>query len=125
MLQFDPSQVRTRRVYVDVSGATCPGKGSQGVLEALVRSIRKAGLEEKVQVVGRGCFGLCLLAPNMYVEPDGTWYSKFTVKDVAVIVRQHLIGNKPVARLVHYPEPLVAPKKKVRKKAVHPIRRRK
>ena len=111
MLQFDLSQVPARRVYVDVSGNTCPGKGSRGVLEALGRAIRKAGLEEKVQVIGRGCFGLCLLAPNMYVEPDGTWYSKFTVKDVAVIVRRHLIGNKPVARLVHYPEPLVAPKK--------------
>ena len=115
MLQFDPSQIQTRRVYVDVSGVTCPGKGSQGVLEAMVRAIEKAGIQEKVQVVGRGCFGLCKLAPNMYVEPDGTWYSKFTVKDVSVIVRQHLIGNKPVTRLVHYPEPL-APRKKAQPK---------
>ncbi len=89
---------------MDVSGGTCPKKGSRSILEALVRAVKRAGLEGRVEVVERGCFGLCKLAPNMYVEPDGIWYSRFTARDAAVIVRQHLMNNRPVTRLIHYPE---------------------
>jgi (2Fe-2S) ferredoxin len=46
----------------------------------------------------------------MYVEPEGIWYSRFTLKDVPVIVRQHLRNNRPVKRLVHYPDRLVPAK---------------
>ncbi len=73
-------------------------------MEALTRSIRRAGLEGRVEVIARGCFGLCNIAPNLYVEPDGIWYSRFTLKDVPVIVRQHLRNNRPVLRLIHYPD---------------------
>ena len=93
-----------RRIHVDVGGLTCPRKGSKQVMEALVRSIRRAGLEGEVEVIPRGCFGLCNLAPNLYIEPDGIWYSRFTLRDVPIIVRQHLRKNKPVDRLIHYPD---------------------
>ncbi len=93
-----------RKLYVDVRGLTCPKKGSPAVLEALVKAIRKAGLEGQVEVIPRGCFGLCNLAPNLYIEPDGVWYSRFTLKDLPVIVRQHLLRDKPVERLIHYPD---------------------
>ena len=83
-------------------------------MEALVRSIRRAGLEREVEVIARGCFGLCKLAPNLYVEPDGIWYSRFTLKDVPVIVRRHLRNNQPVKRLIHYPDRLV-PAKRIRR----------
>ena len=93
-----------RRILIDVGGLTCPAKGSKSVQEALVRAIKKAGLEDQVEVVARGCFGLCNLAPNLYIEPDGIWYSRFTIKDVPAIVRQHLVKGKPVLRLIHYPK---------------------
>lgn len=97
-----------RRIFIDVGGDTCPAKGSKDVMEALVRAIQRAGLEKEVEVIARGCFGLCKLAPNMYVEPEGIWYSRFTVRDVPIIVRRHLIQGKLVKRLIHYPERLVA-----------------
>ncbi len=73
------------------------------MVEALNRAIRRAGLEQEVQVIPRGCFGLCNLAPNLYIEPDGIWYSRFTVRDASIIVRKHLVKGKPVTRLIHYP----------------------
>ena len=93
-----------RRIYIDTGGLTCPKKGSPEILEALREKIKKAGLEGQVEVIPRGCFGLCNLAPNLYIEPDEIWYSRFTLKDVPVIVRQHLVQGKPVRRLIHYPE---------------------
>ncbi len=83
-------------------------------MEAFIRSIRRAGLAGEVQVIARGCFGLCNIAPNLYIEPDGIWYSRFTLKDVPVIVRRHLRDNQPVKRLIHYPDRLVPAKRKRR-----------
>lgn len=103
-----------RQVFIDTGGLTCPQKKSKEIMEALVRSIKRAGLEGQVQVVERGCFGLCNIAPNLYIEPDGIWYSRFKITDVPVIVRQHLRNNKPVLRLVHYPDRLVPAKRKRR-----------
>ena len=101
-----------RRVYIDVGGFTCPKKGSKLFLEKLLRSIERAGLEGQVEVIERGCFGLCNLAPNLFIEPDGIWYSRFSVKDVPIIVRQHLVKGKIVARLVHYPDRRLMKKRK-------------
>lgn len=87
-----------------MGGLTCPKKGAQDVQKALIRWIRKVGLEAQVEVVPRGCFGLCNLAPNLYIEPDGVWYSRFTTRDVPIIVRKHLVKGELVSRLIHYPK---------------------
>ncbi|MBI1953486.1 MAG: (2Fe-2S) ferredoxin domain-containing protein [Candidatus Omnitrophica bacterium] len=94
--------MKKRKIYIDTGGLTCPKKRSQEFLRALLDALRKAGLEQAVQVIPRGCFGLCNLAPNLYIEPDGLWYSRFTVKDIPEIVQSHLIGGQPVTRLIHY-----------------------
>ncbi len=97
-----PSAVATRRVFVDIGGNTCPTKGSAQVLELLKAAVVRRGLQQEVEVVGRGCFGLCRLAPNLYIEPDGVWYSRFTAADVEEIVEEHLTHGRVVQRLVHY-----------------------
>ncbi len=92
-----------RRVYVDTAGATCPTKQSAAVLAALQAAVIQRGLSDQVVVLARGCFGLCRLAPNMYIEPDGVWYSRFSLDDVEEIVEEHLIHGRVVQRLVHHP----------------------
>lgn len=101
-----------RRIYIDVGGQTCPQKGSKSFLEALVKAIKRARLSSDVEVIPRGCFGLCNIAPNLYIEPDGIWYSKFTERDIPVIIRQHLKQGKPVTRLIRHPDPKVAKRMK-------------
>ena len=93
-----------RQVFIDVGGDTCPLKGSKVFMEALRRAIEKAGLKDQVEVIPRGCFGLCKLAPNLFIDPEGVWYSRFTVKDIPAIVRKHLVKGQLVERLIHYPE---------------------
>lgn len=92
------------RVFIDVGGLTCPKKGAGKVREAFERWIKRFGLEGEVEVVPRGCFGLCNLAPNLYIEPEGIWYSRFTTRDVPIIVKKHLVRGEPVPRLIHYPD---------------------
>ena len=101
-----------RRIFIDVRGSSCPTKGSEEFLATLKGAVREAGLEADVEVLPRGCFGLCTLAPNLYIEPDGIWYSRFTLKDVPVIVREHLVKGKPVTRLIHHPSKGTVPNTK-------------
>ena len=110
-----------RRVYVDVGGLTCPKKGSKELMEALKKAVVRAGLQEQVEVIPRGCFGLCNIAPNLFIEPEGVWYSRFTRRDVAVIVRQHLVKGKLVERLIHYPDRRPPGKRRGRSKMVETV----
>ena len=93
-----------RRVLVDTSGTTCPTKGAAKIFEALQAAVARRNLKD-VSVVARGCFGLCRLAPNLYVEPEGVWYSRVTVDDVEEIVEEHLIHGRVIPRLIRYQPP--------------------
>ena len=48
--------------------------------------LKKYGLENEVNVIKTGCFGLCALGPVVIVYPDGTFYSRVTPEDVKEIV---------------------------------------
>jgi (2Fe-2S) ferredoxin len=77
----------------------CAASGSQQVLEALRSAIHEAGLHDNVQITTCGSLGLCERGPNMVVYPEGVWYSRVQVEDVAEIVREHFGSGRPVARL--------------------------
>lgn len=78
---------------------SCTVNGCQAVLEALRRELGAAGLGDDVQVTTCGSLGLCTRGPNLVVYPEGVWYSGVGVADVPEIVREHLAGGRPVARL--------------------------
>ena len=79
----------------------CCSFGSERVLDALRRELAKARLNDEVQVTTCGSLGLCERGPNLIVYPEGIWYSKVQPTDVAEIVREHFLHNRPVARLVN------------------------
>jgi (2Fe-2S) ferredoxin len=49
-----------------------------------------------ITVESSGCLGQCGNGPMVLVPADKTWYSQVRVRDVPVIVKQHLIGDRPV-----------------------------
>ena len=90
------------RSHVLVCGGTgCTSSGSQAIINALNEEISKNGLEQEVQVVKTGCFGLCALGPIMIVYPEGTFYSMVKPEDIAEIVSEHLLKGRIVTRLVY------------------------
>ena len=54
------------------------------------QQLERLGLEQEVQVVMTGCFGLCEAGPIMIVYPEGTFYSKVQVSDAKRIAEEHL-----------------------------------
>lgn len=90
------------RSHVLVCGGTgCTSSGSQQIIDTLEREIKSNGLENEVEVVKTGCFGLCALGPIMIVYPEGTFYSMVQEKDIPEIVSEHLLKGRIVSRLVY------------------------
>ena len=46
-----------------------------------------------------GCLDACERGVVLVVYPEGVWYERVTVDDVAAIVDEHLVEGRPVARL--------------------------
>jgi (2Fe-2S) ferredoxin len=57
-----------------------------------------------VRVNKAGCLDRCAGGPVAVVYPDETWYTYVDSNDIDEIVESHLIGGKPVERLLLPPE---------------------
>lgn len=91
-----------RHVFICHWGKVCPTKGSQELVPLLRDMLAKRGLEDAVPVTKSGCLDLCDIGPTMVVYPEGVWYSGVKPEDLQEIVESHLVGGKPVARLMKY-----------------------
>ena len=90
------------RSHVLVCGGTgCTSSHSGEIIDALNTKITELGLNEEIQVVRTGCFGLCALGPIMIVYPEGCFYSEVKVEDVPEIVEEHLLKGIIVKRLLY------------------------
>ncbi len=90
------------RTHVLVCGGTgCTSSGSLKLIEQMKSELKKADLENEVQVVETGCHGLCALGPIMMIYPDGTLYTRVKDRDIPEIVEEHLLKGRPVRRLIY------------------------
>ncbi|MDP6409730.1 MAG: (2Fe-2S) ferredoxin domain-containing protein [Planctomycetota bacterium] len=84
----------------------CAGRGGLEVASAFKRAIHERGLKRIVRANKAGCLDQCAAGATLVVYPGGVWYGRVEVEDVEEIVEQHLIGGRPVERLVLPPEAL-------------------
>ena len=82
-------------------GTGCTSSNSQKIIDAFKEEINAVGLQEEVNVVRTGCFGLCALGPIVIVYPEGSFYSMVKVEDVKEIVDEHLLKGRIVKRLLY------------------------
>jgi sirohydrochlorin ferrochelatase/(2Fe-2S) ferredoxin len=92
---------RPLRKHVLVCGnVDCADRGSVGLIEGLRRGLKAAGRHLDVRVTRTSCMGRCGEGPTVAVYPDGIWYRAVRPEDAEEIVREHLVGDRLVARLV-------------------------
>ena len=63
-----------------------PGRGGDAVCRALKDAVKEAGLKHKIRVARSGCLDRCSEGPNLFVYPDGAWYSGVSEPDVPAIL---------------------------------------
>jgi len=90
------------RTHILVCGGTgCKSNKSYKIVEELNRQLVEKNLSGEVKVIHTGCFGLCAKGPIMVIYPEGTFYHSVKAEDVTEIIDSHVIGGKPVERLLH------------------------
>ncbi|MBR2056947.1 MAG: NAD(P)H-dependent oxidoreductase subunit E, partial [Clostridia bacterium] len=90
------------RSHVLVCGGTgCTSNHSGDILNEFQRLLAEHNLENDVNIVRTGCFGLCAVGPVVIIYPEGAFYASVTVDDVKELVEEHLIKGRIVNRLLH------------------------
>jgi (2Fe-2S) ferredoxin len=92
---------RPLKKHVLVCGnVDCVERGSLALLDALRRDIKEAGRARDIKVTRTACMGRCGEGPTVAIYPDGIWYRGVSGDDASEIVREHLLHDRLVSRLV-------------------------
>lgn len=78
----------------------CAARGAHEVLEAFKKKLHDAGLKRIVRPNKAGCLDQCAHGAVVVVYPEQVWYGRVTPADVDEIIQSHILGGKPVQRLV-------------------------
>ena len=81
-------------------GTTCSGKHGEMVSDNLKLELEANALENEVNVVRTGCFGLCKSGPVVKVMPGEVIYTGVKPDDAKDIVSSHIMKGKIVERLL-------------------------
>jgi NADH-quinone oxidoreductase subunit F len=87
------------RILVCMGGG-CIASGSGRIKEAIEQELAGQRADKLATVRATGCLGPCVKGPVVVVEPDNTFYQNVTPADAVEIVASHIIGKKPVERLL-------------------------
>lgn len=90
-------------------GPRCTENGeSQALFDGLGEKFKAAGLDQGQARVKRSrthCFATCKSGPIVCVQPDGIWYYNVTEANLDRIIREHLVGGRPVEELIYHRGP--------------------
>ncbi|MGA3060690.1 MAG: NADH-ubiquinone oxidoreductase-F iron-sulfur binding region domain-containing protein [Candidatus Bathyarchaeia archaeon] len=96
LLNRDPN-----RQAVAVCASSCETRGGKEIVLAFQNELRKQGLEDKVDVRGTGCLGLCEQGPIVIVYPRAVPYFKVKAADVPNIVSETLVKKELIQKLLY------------------------
>ncbi len=83
------------------NGEKCYNKASDEVYTKLMKLVIEKNMDNEIQVVRSGCFGLCQQGPIVKVLPDNIVYYNIKENDVEKIVNEHILNNSPVNSLIY------------------------
>ena len=84
--------------FLICAGTSCVSGGSLKLRDALVKELKKQGLEDEVGVFKTGCNGFCAAGPLMISYPEGVFYQKLTVEDVPDFVEEYFVKARLVEK---------------------------
>jgi NADH:ubiquinone oxidoreductase subunit F (NADH-binding)/(2Fe-2S) ferredoxin/Pyruvate/2-oxoacid:ferredoxin oxidoreductase delta subunit len=83
------------------SGTGCQAYGCQAITSAFRQELAARGLGDQVDVRTTGCHGFCERGPVVVIKPQGIFYERMQIKDVADVVDETLVHGRVVERLLY------------------------
>ncbi len=84
----------------DPNRKSCGEACGMELVKAFKKSLNDKGLKGKIRAQRAGCLDACDFGPSMVVYPEGIYYGRVQLSDVAEIIDEHIINNRPVQRLI-------------------------
>ena len=81
-------------------GGGCHSSGSDKLIARLTELAARDDLQEEIEIVRTGCFGLCSEGPILVIQPEGIMYTKVSEDDIEEIWESHVKNGKTVERLL-------------------------
>src|SRR6267378_1367008 len=80
----------------------CCSPSGDGELHRLFKEkLSERGIpNSRVRANKAGCLDQCEIGPTVVVYPEAVWYGHVTPADVDEIIDSHIVGGKPVERLI-------------------------
>jgi (2Fe-2S) ferredoxin len=87
----------------------CDPLGQARLQKLFKEKLAARGLKGRVRANQSGCLDQCEHGPTVVVYPEAVWYGRVTEADIDEIIDSHIVGGKPVERLVLAPACLNTP----------------
>ncbi|MCE9594408.1 MAG: (2Fe-2S) ferredoxin domain-containing protein [Planctomycetes bacterium] len=84
----------------DDARGSCSRTGGEELADAFKQKLYARGLKRIVRPNKSGCLDQCAHGCTVVVYPDAVWYGRVTPADVDEIIDSHIVGGKPVERLM-------------------------
>ena len=79
----------------------CNASGEAELHRAFKAKLAERGIPgDRVRANKSGCLEQCEIGPTVVVYPEAVWYGHVTPADVDEIIESHIIGGRPVERLI-------------------------
>ena len=94
----------TQHVFICTGGKVCTAEGGSAAVHARLKElVAQSGLESAIRINHAGCLGQCGYGPMVVVYPQGVWYAAVKAGDADAIFDEHLLGGRPVERILYHP----------------------
>ncbi len=78
----------------------CANKQSVHLRAYMKKKTKEEIPDKKIRINTSGCLDHCEYGPAMVVYPDNVWYSYQSEEDIDLIIKEHLINDSIVEKLL-------------------------
>lgn len=78
----------------------CADKKSIQLRAYMKKKTKEMIPEKNIRINASGCLDQCEYGPTMVVYPDNVWYSYQSEEDIDLIIKEHLINDSIVEKLL-------------------------
>ncbi|MEY3282425.1 MAG: (2Fe-2S) ferredoxin domain-containing protein [Acidobacteriota bacterium] len=90
----------TNQRPADNPRGSCDPSGIGALQVAFKKELAARGLHAELRANKSGCLDQCEHGPVVVIYPEAVWYGGVGPEDIPEIIETHLIGGRPVERLI-------------------------